>query len=120
MGNVTSNMAAKFAFFPPDPPTYDVLEEEEERMVWWCQVSRRTRTWMSIRWISKLGTRLWPCYGITLLPDSPFSIPMATPPTSAKCISSSSSSGLISESTSCAMTIQAMEHLLETRRSPAS
>ncbi|CAI0457794.1 unnamed protein product, partial [Linum tenue] len=87
---------------------------------WWCQVSRRIRTWMSIRWIPKLGTRLWPCSGSTLLPDSPFSIPMATPPTSAKCMSSSSSSGLISESTSCAMTIQAMEHLLETRRSPAS
>ncbi|CAN1318449.1 Alpha/beta hydrolase domain-containing protein 17B [Linum perenne] len=33
MGNVTSNVAAKFAFFPPDPPTYDVLEEEEGRMV---------------------------------------------------------------------------------------
>ncbi|CAN0901077.1 Alpha/beta hydrolase domain-containing protein 17B [Linum grandiflorum] len=33
MGNVTSNVAAKFAFFPPDPPTYDVLEEEEGRLV---------------------------------------------------------------------------------------
>ncbi|ANM62411.1 alpha/beta-Hydrolases superfamily protein [Arabidopsis thaliana] len=28
MGNVTSNMAAKFAFFPP-PPTYDVGKDEE-------------------------------------------------------------------------------------------
>ncbi|KAI3775377.1 hypothetical protein L1987_49950 [Smallanthus sonchifolius] len=28
MGNVTSNVAAKFAFFPPDPPTYDVFEDE--------------------------------------------------------------------------------------------
>ncbi|KAI7728541.1 hypothetical protein M8C21_001059 [Ambrosia artemisiifolia] len=27
MGNVTSNVAAKFAFFPPDPPTYDVFED---------------------------------------------------------------------------------------------
>ncbi|KAL5980515.1 hypothetical protein ACLOJK_028423 [Asimina triloba] len=25
MGNVTSSVAAKFAFFPPDPPTYDVF-----------------------------------------------------------------------------------------------
>uniref|UniRef100_A0A7N0TBW9 Uncharacterized protein n=1 Tax=Kalanchoe fedtschenkoi TaxID=63787 RepID=A0A7N0TBW9_KALFE len=25
MGNVTSSVAARFAFFPPDPPTYDVL-----------------------------------------------------------------------------------------------
>ncbi|CAL1375400.1 unnamed protein product [Linum trigynum] len=33
MGNVTSNVAAKFAFFPPDPPTYDVLEDEEGRLV---------------------------------------------------------------------------------------
>lgn len=29
MGNVTSSVAAKFAFFPPDPPTYDVYKEEE-------------------------------------------------------------------------------------------
>ncbi|XP_076910896.1 uncharacterized protein LOC143568689 [Bidens hawaiensis] len=28
MGNVTSNVAAKFAFFPPDPPTYDVFEDD--------------------------------------------------------------------------------------------
>ncbi|KAM0020585.1 putative serine aminopeptidase, S33, alpha/Beta hydrolase [Helianthus debilis subsp. tardiflorus] len=27
MGNVTSNVAAKLAFFPPDPPTYDVFED---------------------------------------------------------------------------------------------
>ncbi|KAH6772359.1 alpha/beta-Hydrolases superfamily protein [Perilla frutescens var. hirtella] len=30
MGNVTSSVAAKFAFFPPDPPTYDVYRDEEE------------------------------------------------------------------------------------------
>ncbi|ERN08433.1 hypothetical protein AMTRI_Chr12g271280 [Amborella trichopoda] len=28
MGNVTSSVAAKFAFFPPDPPTYDVYSDE--------------------------------------------------------------------------------------------
>ncbi|KAK8550485.1 hypothetical protein V6N13_119004 [Hibiscus sabdariffa] len=28
MGNVTSGVAAKFAFFPPDPPTYDVRRED--------------------------------------------------------------------------------------------
>ncbi|GER35849.1 alpha/beta-Hydrolases superfamily protein, partial [Striga asiatica] len=28
MGNVTSSVAAKFAFFPPDPPTYEVYEED--------------------------------------------------------------------------------------------
>uniref|UniRef100_A0A5B6YX97 Putative alpha/beta hydrolase domain-containing protein 17B-like n=1 Tax=Davidia involucrata TaxID=16924 RepID=A0A5B6YX97_DAVIN len=27
MGNVTSSVAAKFAFFPPDPPTYDVYRD---------------------------------------------------------------------------------------------
>ncbi|ONK59559.1 uncharacterized protein A4U43_C08F7710 [Asparagus officinalis] len=27
MGNVTSQVAAKFAFFPPEPPTYDVFRE---------------------------------------------------------------------------------------------
>ncbi|XAR66785.1 hypothetical protein NMG60_11013121 [Bertholletia excelsa] len=32
MGNVTSNVAAKFAFFPPDPPTYDVIREEDGRL----------------------------------------------------------------------------------------
>ncbi|XP_027358771.1 alpha/beta hydrolase domain-containing protein 17B-like [Abrus precatorius] len=30
MGAVTSSMAARFAFFPPDPPSYTVVEEEEE------------------------------------------------------------------------------------------
>ncbi|KAF2554393.1 hypothetical protein F2Q68_00037669 [Brassica cretica] len=29
MGNVTSNVAAKFAFFPPEPPTYRVTDDEE-------------------------------------------------------------------------------------------
>ncbi|KAL3525809.1 hypothetical protein ACH5RR_014181 [Cinchona calisaya] len=29
MGSVTSTMAAKFAFFPPNPPSYRVEEEEE-------------------------------------------------------------------------------------------
>lgn len=29
MGNVTSNVAAKLAFFPPDPPTYDVFKDED-------------------------------------------------------------------------------------------
>ncbi|KAK1607308.1 hypothetical protein QYE76_030981 [Lolium multiflorum] len=29
MGGVTSSVAAKFAFFPPDPPSYGVVDEEE-------------------------------------------------------------------------------------------
>ena len=29
MGNVTSNVAAKFAFFPPDPATYGVTKDDE-------------------------------------------------------------------------------------------
>ncbi|KAE8687652.1 Calcineurin-like metallo-phosphoesterase superfamily protein isoform 1 [Hibiscus syriacus] len=33
MGNVTSNVAARFAFFPPDPPTYQVIKEEDGRLV---------------------------------------------------------------------------------------
>lgn len=33
MGNVTASVAAKFAFFPPDPPTYDVQREEDGRLV---------------------------------------------------------------------------------------
>lgn len=28
MGTVTSTMAAKFAFFPPDPPSYEVTMDE--------------------------------------------------------------------------------------------
>ncbi|RAL53694.1 unnamed protein product [Cuscuta campestris] len=32
MGNVTSSVAAKFAFFPPDPPTYDVSRDEDGRL----------------------------------------------------------------------------------------
>ncbi|EPS62000.1 hypothetical protein M569_12791 [Genlisea aurea] len=30
MGNVTSTVASKFAFFPPDPPTYDVYKSDED------------------------------------------------------------------------------------------
>jgi hypothetical protein len=30
MGAVTSTMAAKFAFFPPSPPSYELEEEEED------------------------------------------------------------------------------------------
>ncbi|XP_040997843.1 alpha/beta hydrolase domain-containing protein 17C-like [Juglans microcarpa x Juglans regia] len=33
MGNVTSSVAAKFAFFPPNPPTYDIYREENGRPV---------------------------------------------------------------------------------------
>ncbi|XP_057420202.1 uncharacterized protein LOC130714315 [Lotus japonicus] len=29
MGNVTGTVAAKFAFFPPEPPTYDVYREQD-------------------------------------------------------------------------------------------
>ncbi|MED6226438.1 hypothetical protein PIB30_103741, partial [Stylosanthes scabra] len=28
MGNVLGNVAARFAFYPPTPPTYEVLEEK--------------------------------------------------------------------------------------------
>ncbi|KAG2665141.1 hypothetical protein I3760_16G116100 [Carya illinoinensis] len=33
MGNATSSVAAKFAFFPPNPPTYDIYREEDGRLV---------------------------------------------------------------------------------------
>jgi hypothetical protein len=33
MGNVTGSVAAKFAFFPPDPPTYDVYRDEDGTLV---------------------------------------------------------------------------------------
>ncbi|KAF7838847.1 alpha/beta hydrolase domain-containing protein 17B-like [Senna tora] len=33
MGNVTGGVAAKFAFFPPDPPTYQVQIEEDGKNV---------------------------------------------------------------------------------------
>ncbi|XP_021813988.1 protein ABHD17C [Prunus avium] len=33
MGNVTSGVAAKFAFFPPDPPTYDVHKDDGGKLV---------------------------------------------------------------------------------------
>ncbi|KAB2027731.1 hypothetical protein ERO13_D05G052300v2 [Gossypium hirsutum] len=33
MGNVTSSVAAKFAFFPPDPPTYEVCKDSDGRLV---------------------------------------------------------------------------------------
>ncbi|KAE8701606.1 two-component response regulator ARR12-like isoform 1 [Hibiscus syriacus] len=33
MGNVKSNVAARFAFFPPDPPTYEFIKNEDGRLV---------------------------------------------------------------------------------------
>lgn len=33
MGNVTGSVAAKFAFFPPDPPSYDVYRDQDGRLV---------------------------------------------------------------------------------------
>ncbi|KAL6221375.1 hypothetical protein ACLB2K_009126 [Fragaria x ananassa] len=33
MGNVTSGVAAKFAFFPPEPPTYHVSKDEGGKLV---------------------------------------------------------------------------------------
>ncbi|XP_052181834.1 uncharacterized protein LOC127794624 [Diospyros lotus] len=33
MGNVTSSVAAKFAFFPPDPPTYDVFRDDDGTLI---------------------------------------------------------------------------------------
>ncbi|XP_035538473.1 alpha/beta hydrolase domain-containing protein aho-3-like [Juglans regia] len=33
MGNVTSSVAAKFTFFPPNPPTYNIYREEDGRPV---------------------------------------------------------------------------------------
>ncbi|XP_010929948.1 uncharacterized protein [Elaeis guineensis] len=33
MGGVTSSMAAKLAFFPPSPPTYEVVRDEETGLV---------------------------------------------------------------------------------------
>ncbi|WOG96686.1 hypothetical protein DCAR_0416022 [Daucus carota subsp. sativus] len=32
MGNVTAGVAAKFAFFPPEPPTYDVKKDENGKL----------------------------------------------------------------------------------------
>ncbi|KAG7023461.1 Protein ABHD17A, partial [Cucurbita argyrosperma subsp. argyrosperma] len=32
MGNVTGGVAAKFAFFPPEPPTYDVYRGDDGRL----------------------------------------------------------------------------------------
>lgn len=33
MGGVTSTVAAKFAFFPPNPPSYSVVENEGKLMM---------------------------------------------------------------------------------------
>ncbi|XP_010275723.1 PREDICTED: protein ABHD17B-like [Nelumbo nucifera] len=33
MGNVTSGVAARLAFFPPDPPTYDVVQREDGKYI---------------------------------------------------------------------------------------
>ncbi|KAG5227058.1 alpha/beta hydrolase domain-containing protein [Salix suchowensis] len=47
MGAVTSTMAAKFAFFPPSPPSYELEEEEEEAED--CGKKLRMVTGVSVR-----------------------------------------------------------------------
>ncbi|KAJ6290509.1 hypothetical protein OIU78_026281 [Salix suchowensis] len=46
MGAVTSTMAAKFAFFPPSPPSYELEEEEEAED---CGKKLRMVTGVSVR-----------------------------------------------------------------------
>lgn len=41
MGGVTSSMAAKFAFFPPSPPSYKVMMDENEGKLKMTDVSER-------------------------------------------------------------------------------
>ncbi|KAJ4798891.1 alpha/beta-Hydrolases superfamily protein [Rhynchospora pubera] len=42
MGGVTSTVAARFAFFPPTPPSYGVIEKEQGEVVELTQVPRRS------------------------------------------------------------------------------
>lgn len=41
MGMVTSSMAAKLAFFPPDPPSYRVAEEKGTRELRMMEVAEK-------------------------------------------------------------------------------
>jgi hypothetical protein len=49
MGAVTSTMAAKFAFFPPSPPSYELEEEEEEEEAEDCGKKLRMVMGVSVR-----------------------------------------------------------------------
>jgi abhydrolase domain-containing protein 17 len=42
MGAVTSTVAARFAFFPPTPPSYGVTEKEQGQVLELTQVPRRS------------------------------------------------------------------------------
>ena len=59
MGAVTSSMAAKFAFFPPDPPSYTVAEEVEGRARM-AEVARARggNDWVGRRCFRDKGSRL--------------------------------------------------------------
>lgn len=52
MGAVTSTMAAKFAFFPPDPPSYKVVAEEGTGKLKMTEVAERENAD-----VLKLGTK---------------------------------------------------------------
>lgn len=61
MGAVTSSMAAKFAFFPPNPPSYGVLVEEGTGRLRMTEVNERDNVDV-LRLGTKRGTQIVAVY----------------------------------------------------------
>ncbi|XP_073001374.1 uncharacterized protein [Typha latifolia] len=61
MGGVASSVAAKFAFFPPSPPSYGLVETEEEGRVKMTEVSGRRNVEVR-RLPTKRGTEIVAMY----------------------------------------------------------
>lgn len=50
MGGVTSSVASKMAFFPPDPPSYGVVDEEDEDAACNKVATTRRVAMTGVRW----------------------------------------------------------------------
>ncbi|KAL0450024.1 UNVERIFIED_CONTAM: hypothetical protein Slati_1558800 [Sesamum latifolium] len=80
MGGVTSTIAAKFAFFPPSPPSYTVVADESCGGVLCIPEVPRREDVDVLRLRTRREMILWRCTSATPGPTPPCSIPMGTPP----------------------------------------
>ncbi|KAM0868756.1 hypothetical protein ACQ4PT_041098 [Festuca glaucescens] len=81
---------------------------------WWSSRGCRGGATWSRGGCGRSGARMWSrCTSARRAPNSPCSTPTATPPTLARCTSSSSSSARTSTSTSWVMTTLVTGNLLE-------
>ncbi|KAL7162552.1 hypothetical protein ACSBR2_042946 [Camellia fascicularis] len=85
MGGITSSIAAKFAFFPPSPPSYTLISDDSYAgRVYIPEVPRRD----DVDFL-RLRPKSWPSISSILRPLLLFSTPTVMPLIWVRCSSSS-------------------------------